>query len=289
MPPAKWMIKDKVVLITGGSSGIGKATAIELARMGATVYFVSNHEQRGQAALADIRRQSQNDNVYFLRCDLSLMSNVRSLAAEVHDRLGKLDVLINNAGILPGKHTLTVEGFELCWAINHLAPFLLTNLLTDLLMQAGAARIINISSEAHRLGQINFNQEASSENYSSFTAYCDSKMANIMFTYELSRRLELTPVTVNCLHPGVIASSFGNTSYGLLKWLFLLGRPFMKSSRRGAATIIYLAASPELAGVTGQYFKNKKQKKSAKDTYSTHLAQRLWGLSEEQTGLLTEV
>ena len=282
-------MKDKIVLITGGSSGIGKATAIALAKQGATILFVSRHEQRGRQALTDIRQESKNKHIYYFCYDLSLMTDVQRLAFEIKSKFDKIDILINNAGIMPGRYTLTSEGLEVCWAINYLAGFLLTLLLTDLLMKSNAGRIINVSSEAHRLGQLNLNQPASPDKYSSFTAYCDSKLANILFTYELSRRLELTNIKVNCLHPGVIASSFGSTGYGMLKWLFRLGRPFMKSTKKGADTVIYLATSPEVARITGKYFKNRKIVKSAKDTYSTHLARRLWIFSEEQTGLVTEV
>jgi len=281
-------MKDKIVLITGGSSGIGKATAIALAKQGATILFVSRHEQRGQQALQDIKTHSQSSAVYFFCYDLSIMANVRRLAKEIKSKYDRIDVLINNAGILPGKHTLTPEGLELCWATNYLAGFLITQLLMDLLLQSANGRIINVSSEAHRLGQLDLDKAASPENYASFTAYCDSKFANILFTYELSRRLELTNLTVNCLHPGVIASNFGSTAFGMLKWLFRLGRPFMKSAKQGALTVVYLAASAEVAGVTGKYFKNRKAVKSGKQTYSTHLARQLWKLSEEQTGLESE-
>jgi len=281
-------MKDKIVLITGSSSGIGKATALALAKLGATILIVSRNEQRGQKALKDIQAQSQNTNIYFFSCDLSLMADVKSLAQEIKSKYDRIDVLINNAGILPGKHALTPEGLEVCWATNYLSGFLLTLSLMDLLMQSVSARIINVSSEAHRLGQLNIEQQASPEKYSSFTAYCDSKFANILFTYELSRRLELTNITVNCLHPGVIASNFGTTAYGMVKWLFRLTRPLMKSAKQGATTVVYLATSLEVAGITGKYFKNKKAVKSAKETYSTHLARRLWKFSEEQTGLVTD-
>ena len=161
-------------------------------------------------------------------------------------------------------------------------------MLTDLLLRSASGRIINVSSEAHRLGQLNLDLPASPEKYSSFTAYCDSKLANILFTYELSRRMELTEITVNCLHPGVIASNFGKTAFGITKWFFRLTRPFMKSAKQGATTIVYLATSPDVAEITGKYFINRKAVKSAKETYSTHLARRLWQFSEDQTGLVSE-
>ena len=281
-------MKDKIVIITGGSSGIGKVTALELARQGAKVVIVSRDETRGRAAVAEIKKETQNPQVIFIPCDLSRMANVKLLALDIQKRFDKIDVLINNAGILPGKHTLTPEGYELCWATNYLSGFLLTNLLWQQLLNAEAARVINVSSEAHRLGQLDFNKQHDPKNYSSFTAYCDSKLANILFTYELAHRLEFTNITANCLHPGVIATNFGTTSFGLLKWLFRVGRPFMQSPRKGAETIIYLATSPEVAGVSGKYFKKKKAVKSGKETYNPPLSRRLWRFSAAQTGFLTE-
>ncbi|MDB5261228.1 MAG: Short-chain dehydrogenase [Adhaeribacter sp.] len=288
MPVILYFMKNKIVVITGGSSGIGKVTALELARMGAQVVIVSRDETRGRAALAEIKYETNNQEVFFIPCDLSRMANVKLLALEIQNRFDKIDVLINNAGILPGKHTLTPEGYELCWATNYLSGFLLTNLLWQQLLNAEAARIINVSSEAHRLGQLDFNQPHASKNYSSFTAYCDSKLANILFTYELAHRLELTNITANCLHPGVIASNFGTTSFGFLKWLFRIGRPFMQSVNKGAETVIYLATSPEVAGVTGKYFKKKKVAKSGKGTYNPTLSRRLWRFSAAQTGFQAE-
>ena len=282
-------MKDKIVLITGASSGIGKATAIALAKLGATILFVSRNEQRGKEALQEIKNESQNQNIHFYNYDVSLMANVRQLVEAIKKEYPRIDVLINNAGILPGKHTLTAEGLELCWATNHLAGFLLTLLLSDLLLKADTARIINVSSEAHRMGQLNFDQPVSQNQYASFTAYCDSKLANILFTYELSRRLELTSITVNCLHPGVIASNFGNTGYGVLKWVFKLARPFMKNTEQGAATVVYLATSSEVSSVSCKYFKNLKPVNSSKQSYNTHVARRLWNHSEVQTGLATEL
>ncbi|GEO06627.1 short-chain dehydrogenase [Adhaeribacter aerolatus] len=281
-------MKNKTVIITGGSSGIGKVAATELARQGAQVIIVSRDAARGKAALAEIKQESKNEQVFFIPCDLSRMANLKILALEIQSRFNHIDVLINNAGILPGKFTLTPEGYELCWATNYLSGFLLTNLLWQQLLNAEAARVINVSSEAHRLGQLDFNQPHTVKNYSSFTAYCDSKLANILFTYELAHRLELTSITANCLHPGVIASNFGTTSFGLLKWLFKLGRPFMQSAVKGAETIIYLATSPEVAGVSGKYFKNKKARKSSKETYNTALAKRLWRYSAAQTGFAAD-
>ncbi|RDC63105.1 SDR family oxidoreductase [Adhaeribacter pallidiroseus] len=273
---------DKIALITGASSGIGKATALELARQKYTLILVSQNERRGTQVIREIYKELPGAEAEFMPCDLADFSAVRQLAAKVQQRYSHLDVLINNAGILPGAHEITPDGFERSWATNHLGPFLLTNLLLDLVKQAPAGRIINVSSEAHRMGKIAFDPEKNEKKYSAFTAYCNSKLANVLFTYELARRLESTAVTVNALHPGVIASSFGQTGSGFLKFMFQLGRPFMSTPEKGASTVIYLATSPNVAQTTGLYFKNKKTVKSSKLSYNQALAQQLYQESEAQ-------
>ena len=276
-------MKDKIVLITGASSGIGKATAQELARQGVTLILVSRNEQRGMEILKEIKAEIPAAKLSFYPCDLSSLSSVRQLGQKIIQNYSRIDVLINNAGILPGKYQTSADGFELSWATNHLGPFLFTNLLLPLVQQASQGRIINVSSEAHRLGQIEFNRAMVRKNYSSLTAYCDSKLANILFTYELARRLELTNVTANTLHPGVIASNFGTTGNGVLHWFFKVSRRFLKTPEEGAATTIFLATSPAVNQKTGLYFKNKKPVKSSRLSYNQGLAQRLWKISEEQT------
>lgn len=278
-------MKDQIALITGASSGIGKATALELARRQYTLILISQNERRGTQIIRDIYKAVPDAEAEFMPCDLADLKAVRQVAANIHLKYSHLDVFVNNAGILPGQREITPDGFERSWATNHLGPFLLTNLLLDLVKQAPAARVINVSSEAHRLGKIELDPMINEKKYSAFAAYCDSKLANVLFTYELARRLELTKVTVNALHPGVIASSFGQTGSGLLKWLFRLGRPFMQTPEKGAATVIYLATSPEVASTTGMYFKNKKPIKSAPLSYNQTLARQLWQLSEQQVHL----
>ncbi len=254
-------------------------------RQQATVILVSQNEQRGYQSLHEIKKVNPVAKAVFFPCDLSNLATVRQLAATIHKQYARLDIIINNAGILPGNRQNTPEGFELSWATNHLGPFLLTNLLLDLLQKTPDGRIINVSSEAHRLGQVEFNPAMARKNYSAFTAYCDSKLANVLFTYELARRLELTPITVNALHPGIIASNFGSTGSGFLKWIFKIGRPFMQSTTQGTATILYLATSDDVKLKTGLYFKNKKPVKSSGLSYNQPLARRLWQVSEEQAGL----
>lgn len=278
-------MSDKIALITGASSGIGKATALELARQQFTLIIASQNERRGMQAIRDIYKEVPAAEAEFIPCDLADFAAVRQMAANIHQKYSHLDVLINNAGILPGKRETNNTGLERSWATNHLGPFLLTNLVMDLLQEAPSARIINLSSEAHRLGHIEFDAVVNRKKYSAFTAYCDSKLANILFTYELAQRLELTKITVNAMHPGVIASSFGQTGNGFLKWIFRMGRPFMKTPEQGANTVIYLATSPDVENKTGQYFKNKKAIKSSKLSYNQGLAHRLWKMSEEQVQL----
>ncbi|AMM52129.1 hypothetical protein TH61_14330 [Rufibacter sp. DG15C] len=274
----------KVMVVTGASSGIGKATVEALAQTGATVVMVCRHEGRAQDALQEITAKVPQAKLNVYLADLSELDAVRALAQELKDAYPAIDVLINNAGIIPGLLSNSKEGLELAWVTNHLAPFLLTNLLMNSLLAAPQGRIINLTSEAHRLGQIDFGQLGNPKHYSAITAYSDSKLANILFTYELAKRVEFTNLTVNCVHPGVVATNFGKSSSRFVRALLFMGRFFMRSSQKGAETPVFLATSPEVEKISGKYFKDKKQIKSAMGTYNAHTARRLWELSEEQTG-----
>ncbi len=278
-------MKDQIALITGASSGIGKVTALELARQQYTLILISQNERRGTQIIREIYKTLPDAEAEFMPCDLADLQAVRQVAANIRQKYSHLDVLINNAGILPGQRKITPDGFERSWATNHLGPFLLTNLLLNLVQQAPAGRIINVSSDVHRLGKIEFDPAINDKKYSAFAAYCNSKLANILFTYELARRLESTAVTVNTLHPGAIASNFGQTGSGFLKFLFQLGRPFMSTPEKGASTVIYLATSPDVAHKSGLYFENKKAIKSSKLSYNQPLAQRLYQESLAQVKL----
>ncbi|MCB2379451.1 SDR family oxidoreductase [Hymenobacter sp. BT635] len=287
-PADSQRLDGKTVLITGASGGIGQITARELARRGAHLLLVCRSPERAEQTKALIRQTSPDSEPDILLCDLSVLAQVRELAAEVTRRYPKLDVLINNAGIMPGPLTITEEGHELSWVTNHLAPFLLTNLLLPLLEAAGAARIINVASEAHWLGEIepaqNFRNDR--EKYSPFTAYCDSKLANILFTNELAHRLELTGITANCLHPGIVDTGLVNPrSSRLLKLMWLLARPLMVKPEAGAQTSIYLATDPSVATISGRYFKNNKPARSSGTARNRAEASRLWRISEEEAGL----
>lgn len=281
------MNKDHVVVITGANSGMGKATSIELARTGATVIMVCRDKKRGEAALKEVQNESGNHSVKLMICDLGSLKSIRAFCTEFKENYQRLDVLINNAGvILPGRHE-TTDGYELQFGVNHLGHFLLTNLLLDRIIASAPARIINVSSGAHKVGKIHFEDVNLKKNYQLWRAYGQSKLANILFTYKLAEKLKGTGVTVNCLHPGAVATNMGinrKTGFGTLITRIL--KPFFQTAEQGAATSIYLATSKEVEGITGKYFYRKKPISSSKRSYDKDLADRLWTLSEEMTGYL---
>lgn len=275
----------KVVLITGGTSGIGKAAATALASMGANVVVTGRDEERGRRAAAEIRAQSGNDRVELMLADLAVQEEVRRLAKEFEERHDRLDVLVNNAGLVQSKRTETPDGIETTLAVNHLAPFLLTNLLLGLLKKSAPARIITVASEAQRWGKIDFDDLQSTKRYRGFPVYGMTKLANIMFTYELAGRLEGTGVTANCVHPGPVNTNFGNNNRGFMTLLFRAFKPFMRSSEEGADTIIYLASSPDVEGMTGKYLSDRKVITASDEAYDETSREKLWEASEELTGL----
>jgi len=274
---------NRTFLITGANSGIGKEAARELAAKGAAVIMVCRDRSRGEAARADIRRLTKNHRVELLIADLSEQRQIRRLAAEVKERFSKLHVLINNAGIWNDKREITVDGYETTWALNHLAYFLLTKELLDLLKASAPARIINVSSDYHKLGHIAFDDIQLGQGYSGGKAYGQSKLANVIFTYELARRLAGTDVTANCLHPGAVNTNFFNNVKGLFGFLTWIGRPFLRTPEKGAETIVWLASSPEVEGVTGKYFLDRKERQSCPESYDPDVARRLWEVSERMT------
>jgi retinol dehydrogenase 14 len=273
------------VLVTGASGGIGKATALGLARMGAHVTIVGRERERTEAAARDIR-DAAGVAVDVLIADLSSQAEVRRIAAEALQRLPRIDVLINNVGGYWNSRHVTADGLERTFAVNHLAPFLLTNLLLGRLTQSAPARVVTVSSNAHRTGRMDFDDLQGERSYSGSRAYDQSKLANVLFAYELARRLRGTGVTSNALHPGVVRTSFGaDDPAGIQKFVVPLLRPFMKSPARGAATSIRLATAPELEGVTGGFFMNGKRTRSSKASYDETDAARLWRVSAELVGL----
>jgi NAD(P)-dependent dehydrogenase (short-subunit alcohol dehydrogenase family) len=278
-------MEGKVVLITGGTSGIGRAAATALAAMGAEVAVTGRSRQRGEAAVEEIRDTSGNERVSLMLADLAVQTEVRGLAEEFRERYDRLDVLVNNAGIIQSKRTETPDGLELTLAVNHLAPFLLTNLLLDLLKESAPSRIITVSSEARRGAQIDFEDLQSERRYRAFKVYGMTKLANILFTYELAERLEGTGVVANCLHPGGVNTNFGanNRSFGTL--LFRAFKPFMRTPEQGADTIVYLAISPEAGKMTGRYLTDRKVVSSFNEPHDEATQKRLWEVSEKLTNL----
>ena len=274
----------KVVLITGGTSGIGRAAATALAAMGAEVVVTGRDRERGEAAVEEIRRDSGNERVSLMLADLSVQAEVRGLAEEFRERHDRLDVLVNNAGLVQSRRVETPDGLELTLAVNHLAPFLLTNLLLDLLKKSAPSRVITVSSEARRGASIDFDDLQSERRYRGFPVYGMTKMANILFTYELAERLEGTGVVANCLHPGAVSTNFAQNNRGPIALLFRLFKPFMRSPEQGADTLVYLASSPEAGELNGKYLTDRKEVSPAEPRDETS-QKRLWETSEELTNL----
>ena len=281
MANGKIGMSGKVCVVTGANSGIGKETAEGLARMGATVVMVCRDSERGRAALEEIKSRSGSQSVELMICDFASQSQIRKLAEEFKQRHDRLNVLINNAGLVLTRRTLTEDGYETTFAVNHLGYFLLTNLLLDVIKRSAPARIVNVASTAHHSGTIDFNDLQGERSYGTMRAYGQSKLANILFTYELARRLEGSNVTVNCLHPGVI----GTNIFRSVPALGAMAKLFLKSPKKGAETSIYLATSPEVAQVTGKYFDEKRAVRSSRESYDEAVAERLWQVSEQMTKL----
>jgi NAD(P)-dependent dehydrogenase (short-subunit alcohol dehydrogenase family) len=275
----------KTVLITGGTSGIGKAAAVALAAMDANVVVVGRNQERGEAAVEEISARSRNESVELLLADLSVQSEVRGLAQELRERHDRIDLLINNAGLVQSKRTETPDGIETTLAINHLAPFLLTNLLLEWLEMSAPSRVITVSSEAQRWGKMDFEDMQSRRKYRGFPVYGRTKLANIMFTYELAERLNGTGVTANCLHPGSVGTNFGQNNRGPMALFFRTFKPFMRSAEQGADTLIWLASSPEVNGVSGKYFSDRKEIEAKNVAYDPAARRRLSEISEGLTGL----
>ena len=276
---------DKICLVTGATSGIGLVTARALAQQGATVVVVGRSPERGKATVQRLIQESGNPKVELLLADLSVQAQVRQLAAAFRQRFTRLDVLLNNAGALFMQRQVSLDGIEMTFALNHLAYFLLTHLLLDTLQASAPARIINVASEAHRGSQPHFAAPQESQRYGGWWAYCQSKLANLLFTYELARRLEGTAVTANATHPGFVATRFSRNNRGVLALLIRLAQLTALSPERGAETLIYLATSPAVQGITGKYYVKNRAVESSKASYDQAAAQRLWQLSTQLTGL----
>jgi NAD(P)-dependent dehydrogenase (short-subunit alcohol dehydrogenase family) len=275
------LMAGRTVLVTGGTAGIGRATALGLAAMGAHLAITGRDRGRAEGAAREIRAAGGGQVDVFV-ADLSAQSEVRRLADEVLQRLSRIDVLVNNAGGYWNTRHVTADGLERTFAVNHLAPFLLTSLLLGRLKQSAPARVVTVSSNVQAIGRIDFDDLQGARSYSGARAYNQSKLANVLFTYELARRLQATSVTANALHPGVVRTSFGAEDPGGIQRLFTpIMRPFMKSPARGAATSIHLASAADLEQVAGRYFAHSKPRKSAKRSYDEAVATRLWHVSTD--------
>jgi NAD(P)-dependent dehydrogenase (short-subunit alcohol dehydrogenase family) len=281
-------VAGKRVIVTGATGGIGLAAAGELARRGARLSIVARSETRAAAATARIAAAGgAGTEVEVLRADLSSQASIRELAAEILARHPRVDVLINNAGAIYGHRQLTEDGLELTWAVNHLAPFLLTNLLLDRLRASAPARIITTSSGAHHGARIPFDDVNAERGYRGrgFARYGQTKLANILFTAELAQRLEGSGVTATCFHPGFVASGFNRNNGGLMDFGMTLTRPFARSPEKGADTLVWLADSAEVSSQSGGYFANRKRRQPSQAAQDMAVAGRLWALSEQQTGI----
>jgi len=274
-------MNGKICIITGANSGIGKATALGLAEMDATVVMVCRNQKWGEDAKEEIIEVTGNQSTDLLIADLSSQTAIHQLVDKIKQKYQQLHVLINNAGVLLQNRSVTVDGIETTFAVNYLAPFLLTHLLIDTIKASAPARIINVSSGTHSWAHLNLDDLQNEKKYEAWTAYSQSKLGLILFTYELARRLKDTSVTANCLHPGVIDTNIGSITH--------VDHPISSKSfnklRRGAETSIYLASSTEVDHVTGKYFVRKSEEKSSTESYDEAIAQRLWQISAELTNL----
>ncbi|MCP5099954.1 MAG: SDR family oxidoreductase [Chloroflexi bacterium] len=270
----------KVVLVTGANSGIGKVTAREIAKMGATVVMVARSAERGKQALADVKAASGSETVHLMLCDFSSQQSIYQFADAFKADYDRLDVLVNNAGAVFTSRQETVDGYEMTFALNHMGYFLLTHLLLDLLKASAPARIVNVSSAAHQSGAVDFEDLQRKNGYSGMQVYGESKMMNILFTNELARRLNGTAVTANSLHPGFVRTNFGKNNNILMRLLMPVAQLFAINEVKGAATQIYLATSPEVDGVTGQYFDKSKPAQTHPFAQDEAAQKRLWEVSE---------
>jgi NAD(P)-dependent dehydrogenase (short-subunit alcohol dehydrogenase family) len=286
MAEANVDMSGKICLVTGANSGIGKETALGLARLGATVVMVCRNPHKGEAACKEIQERSGNVHVDLFIADLSAQQSIRQLTQDFQQKYTQLHVLVNNAGSVFTNGRVSPDGIEMTLAVNHLASFLLTNLLLDTIKASTPARIVNVSSETQAEGFIDLDDLQGKRKYNLLRAYAQSKLANVLFTYALARRLEGTGVTVNCLHPGRVSTNIWTSA--LPDWLHFLGiisRLFTIPAERGALTSIYLASSPEVVGITGKYFDKCQAIPSAKISYDQDVQERLWTISETLTRL----
>lgn len=278
-------LKGREIAVTGATDGIGKVTARELAMLGANVTLISRNAAKGERVVKELRAAAGHDGVHFIQADLMTLKGMRGAAEALKGRLSRLDVLVNNAGAIFQRRETTADGFEKTFALNHLGYFVLTRALLDLLKAAGEARIVNVASQAHVGAKLDFDDLQGAKSYSAWSAYRRSKLANIYFTYELARRLKGSSVTVNCLHPGFVASRFGDETSGFFRMLFGFAKSLVAISEEdGAKTSIYCASSPDMTGKSGLYFDRCAPVKSSPASYDEAAARELWRVSEQLAG-----
>ncbi len=280
------IMKGRICLVTGTSSGIGKATAVGLANLGATIIAVMRQSEKSQVALGDIRAKSPKDaSIIEMNADLSSQASMRKLADDINNRFERLDVLINNAGIYSSKRTLTSDGLERTFAVNVIAPFLLTNLMLTKLKASAPSRIVNVSSDAANGSKIDFGNLQGEKKYGMFGAYGQSKLELNLITLEFARRLEGTGVTANFLHPGVVRTNLARELNPVAKAIFSFVKLFFASPEKGARTTIFLASAPEAESVSGKYFAKERELRAPEESYNVDNAKRLWEKCEELTAL----
>jgi NAD(P)-dependent dehydrogenase (short-subunit alcohol dehydrogenase family) len=274
-------LEDKVVLITGGTSGIGRAAATELARRGATLVLVGRDREKSERVVRELRSATGNDRIELVGADLSEMEDVRRVAAEFRARHRRLDLLVTNAGAMFGDYRLSADGVEMTFAVNHVAHFLLTQLLLDLLKSTPGARVVSTSGIVHRMGKLDLSSVVKRDGRAGFAAYCDAKLATILFTRELARRVGADGVIASCFHPGWVRTGFGKDAGGLMVLARLLAPIFARTPERGADTLVWLATSTEAAKHNGEYFSDRGVARTSELARDRALAEGLWRLTEE--------
>ena len=278
-------MKDKVVVVTGATSGIGEVAADRLAQKGARIVFVARDRERGEAARKHFRAIAGQSDHTVHYADLTKLADQKRVAKEIADSEPQIDVLINNAGAMFGSRQVTEDGLEKTFALNHMSYFTVTNILLDRLKATPGARIVSTASGAHVGNKLNFDDLQSEKSYSPFAVYGRSKLMNILFTRELAKRLAGTGVTANCLHPGFVGTRFGDESGGLMSWVIKLGKNFALTPEQGAETIIYLASSDDVAGKSGGYYEKKQFTAPSRAAQSDADAKRLWDISAQIAGV----
>jgi len=278
-------MKDRICIVTGANSGIGKETARELARKGATVILACRNSEKGAQALQEIEEDTGTKDAHLVLLDLGSMKSIRQFASTIKDSFPRVDVLVNNAGAYIPRRYETEDGFEMTMGVNHFGTFLLTDLLLDALHESTSGRIVNVSSVGHKMAKLDLDDLHATKSYRAMKVYYNSKLANIYHVLGLHKRLQGSKITANSLHPGVIASGFAQQEKSAFAFLVKLGKPFLSSSAKGARTSIYLASSPDVEGVSGKYFAGCKVAKSSKAAQNLDIAEELWARTAKAVGV----